>query len=196
MSEEIELAAKRQNADAKTALIAQINEWHSETISSLRHSLESLKNGANAARECGLRLAVLRDHARHGEWEKLFRTAQGKNNIDFVFEFDSQTARSYIKIARSHPEAFESYEEAVPFLRDAGRLTKLLPEADGHGDQQRHELTFATVILDITGKINSTLAKFPCDRAIAQMSPHGREQALAQLKPAKERIDELWGMLQ
>ena len=40
----------------------------------------------------------------HGEWEGLFKSANGKANPTAVLDFDSQTARNYIQFAKKHPE--------------------------------------------------------------------------------------------
>lgn len=179
-----------------TALDQAINDAHERAMKAFRRTEEALLEFANQIIGCGTLLLEKRKRVAHKGWCNLFKTWKGKDCEGAIFQFDHSTGHRYMRVANRHPQPFRSWLEAAPFLKDAGIIAKALPEPSGHGNQHRHEITFSIAWLDFIGEVNTRCAKYPFGQTICGLDEHGKQLARDQLKPAKERIDELWGMLQ
>lgn len=198
MNEEITVLSLREQIIQER--VEKIKEAHSGLQGQAGTMVSALLAGANFRRAAGIHLEALKMATdanrnkiiRHGEWEKLFKSAKGKSCTNATFDFDHSTATRYMAFAKKHLEPITDINqivtEAKPILQDAGQIE--LPEGR---PQALHEFDFvgsvAKRVFDYKAFWGAQLKKEP----IEQWPEERKEVVREQLQWFVDRYRELGG---
>lgn len=177
--------------ELSTSLVSQINSAHEATFIAVEGMREKLISAVNSARECGIFLVKLKEETRHGEWEALFRTAQGKENTKPVLFFDSETARIYMRLSKALPNQVTELADGIRTLTDVLLATGALAPRHREEKQLASGLGVVGQFAAAFGRAWQIIGKAK-DALPVESWPKQRRDALKeQLRPAHELYQQL-----
>lgn len=168
--------------ELSTSIESQIIESHRRVVSGSKRTIEAVLETVNAARECGIHIIMLCEQERRSV-AQLFN----KSVTSYRFEFGYETAHIYRRFAQSNPEPITHLLDGINSLKDALVASGSL-KVGNREHQMAHSGNPVSFIIQLAGRFQSQWKKCNGQEFIDKLSPEGREQAIQQIKPAKDLI--------
>ncbi len=184
-------ANKNQMALAsQAATIERINVCHAEFAELGQRNSTGLVEQINKARETGILLQDEKAKCPHGSWKTKFRSFRGKVQTSFDFDFDYETGRNFVSVAKALPEPITTLPEGVRVLTDIYRGMNALPDPKEQ-EGRRPRLEFLDRASKQVGVALEVIGKWRAKTPVEQWTDRQREAVREQLQPLVELYNEL-----
>lgn len=168
--------------EASDKLVEKINQAHVQCQGWAAKLAASALGSINAARETGLYLLELQNQIPRGNWTELFTGRKAGPSPQIHFSHD--TARQYIKLANAMPEPIKNLPDGVRYLTDMLRVTGVLPEIEGHGEQTSHEPRSPfQELTKFASELQGCLSLWSKAKPVEEWTPDLKSQVKRQLEP-------------